>query len=361
MDVAARGTAGGSRWHEGGQANLKAETPPQTRSGYRGVHAIIAELFPEVRSDVELVEAELGRLLAADNPLLTELATHLLRGGGKRLRPALVMISGLPFSYRRDSLVPVAAAVELIHMATLIHDDVVDRASLRRGVDTVNSRWGDRASVLLGDYLFAQGFSTLAVSGDSRVVRAMADVVFRMSAGEIEQMTGAFNTEGTVSSYLQQIDKKTAYFIGECCRVGALVSSAPEATAEALRYYGYGVGMGFQIVDDILDLTGEEAELGKRRGTDLRSGVYTLPVLYVLQHSSQGRELRQILHRPQPLDDAAVAEAINLIRAGGGIEHAAQVAQRYIDEAKASLALLSPGPARERLLAVADFVGDRRF
>lgn len=337
---------------------MKAQAQ-QLPTGYRGVHAVIAELFPEVRDDVLRVEAEMERLLMADNPLLEELANHLLAGGGKRLRPALVLISGLPFEYRWETLVPVAAAVELIHTATLVHDDVVDRASLRRGVDTVNSRWGDRASVLLGDYLFARGFSTLAAAGDSRVVRAMADVVFRMSGGELEQLTGAYDTSRTVRDYLRQIDKKTAYFIGECCRVGALVASGPEGAAEALRCFGYGIGMGFQIVDDILDLVGREAELGKRNGTDLRSGIYTLPVLYALQ-GPRGKELEAIL-AGRPLTDEQVAQAIELVRESGGVEHAYRVAQRYIDEAKAGLVHIPAGPARERLLAVADFVAARRF
>lgn len=333
----------------------------QLTTGDRGVHAIIVKLFPEVCADVLRVEGELTRLLQADNPLLAELATHLLRGGGKRLRPALVLVSGLPFDYQPKMLVPVAAAVELIHMATLVHDDVVDGASLRRGVETVNARWDERAAVLLGDYLFATGFSTLAAAGDNRAVRIMADVIWRMSAGEIEQLTGAYDTARSVGDYLRQIDQKTAYFIAEACRLGALLAAAPADAVAAVRRFGYGIGMGFQIVDDILDLVGQEDELGKRQGTDLRSGIYTLPVLYALAGPA-GAELKEILQqRGQSLDDQLVAQAIDVIQGGGGVEQAYRLAQRYISEAKTSLANLPAGPARERLAATADFVSARRF
>lgn len=355
-----------------------------------GLHSVIEELFPEVLEDITLVEDELFSLLEAKDPLLVELSTHLLRGGGKRLRPALTLIWGRAFEYRPRPLISVAAAVEILHMATLIHDDVVDRARVRRGVASVNARWGNRVSVLLGDYLFAMAVATVAAVGDNRVVRLLAQVVLRMSAGEIEQMSEAYNLDRTEADYLSQIDKKTACFLGECCRSGALVSSAPEAAALAARRFGYSMGMGFQIVDDILDLIGDEGELGKVRGTDLRSGLYTLPVLYSLRHSEVGPELRRVLEsaRPEgyspmaegspgspgesPAEAAAAADepaggdvdverAIDLVIEGGGIAYSYRVAAEYIREAKASLAALPPGPARDRLYQVADFVADRNF
>ncbi|MEX2355642.1 MAG: polyprenyl synthetase family protein [Thermaerobacterales bacterium] len=325
-----------------------------------GGQKIMAGLFPDVWDDVQLVEKELFRLLRATNPLLVELGTHLLGGGGKRLRPALVLMAARPFEYRPASLLPVAASVELIHMATLVHDDVVDRADVRRGVATVNSRWDDRVSVLLGDYLFAAAFSTLAAAGDNRVVRVMADVVFRMSAGEIEQLTGAFDVDRSIGHYLAQIDKKTAYFIGECCRVGALTAGASDSAADTLRRFGYAIGMGFQIADDILDLAGTEEELGKLRGTDLRSGIYTLPVLYALRHADEDGELRALLTE-SPLDDRRVEQITARVQAAGGLDFAYQAAGRYVQEAKDCLAAIPDPVTRTRLAAVADFVAARRF
>lgn len=317
------------------------------------------DLFAEVREDLQQVEARLWGLLEGEDPHLHQLATHLLRGGGKRLRPALVLLSAKMFRYRPERVVPVAAAVELIHMATLVHDDVVDGAALRRGLPTVHARWGARTSVLLGDFLFARAFSLLAASGDNRLVRIMADVVLRMSQGELQQLGAAFDLGRSEEQYLDQIDKKTATFIGECCRLGALLGGAREEQVEALRQFGYCVGMGFQIVDDILDLTGDERELGKPRGTDLRSGVLTLPVLHALRQEGGAGPIRRRLAGGPPAT-AAVDEIARLVGSRGSFEYAYARARAYIDQARGWLARLPAGPIRDRLDAIAEFVGARR-
>lgn len=320
----------------------------------------VADLFAEVRDDLRQVEEQLYALLEGEDPDLQELATHLLRGGGKRLRPALVLLSAKMFRYHPVRVIPVAAAVELIHMATLVHDDVVDGATLRRGVPTVNARWGSRTSVLLGDFLFARAFSTLAATGDNRVVQIMADVVLRMSQGELQQLGAAFDLGRSEEEYLDQIDKKTATFIGECCRLGALLGEAGEDQVEALRRFGYCIGMGFQIVDDILDLAGDERELGKPRGTDLRSGVLTLPVLHALRQEGRSGPIRRRLEAGPP-GNGAVEEIARLVGLSGSFEYAYARARAYIDQARGWLARLPAGPIRDRLDAIAEFVGTRRF
>lgn len=326
--------------------------------GVRGT--VVADLFDEVWDEVQQVEHELYRQFENETELVAELATHLLKGGGKRMRPALVLLGARAFNYRPEKLIPVATAVELIHMATLVHDDIVDGADLRRGVPTINAKWGDDVSVLLGDYLFARAFSVLAATGDNRVVRIMADVVFRMSAGEIEQLLESFNLERDESAYLDHIDKKTAYFIGECCRIGALLGEAPQRHVESLRGYGFAIGMGYQIVDDILDFTGTTEELGKPRGSDLMSGVMTLPVLYALRHADAAGELVQLIQQ-RNFDGPGMGRIRDIVMECGGLEYAYSVASRFIEEAKAAASTLPPGSVRDRLLGIADFVARRRF
>ncbi|HEY8449863.1 MAG TPA: polyprenyl synthetase family protein [Bacillota bacterium] len=322
--------------------------------------SVVADLFDEVWPEVEEVEHELYRQFQGDDALLVELATHLLKGGGKRLRPALVLLAARAFTYRPERLIPVAAAVEMIHMATLVHDDIVDRATLRRGLPTINAKWGEDVSVLLGDYLFARAFSMLADTGDNRVVRIMADVVFRMSAGELEQLAKPFNLQRDEDGYLEHIDKKTAYFIGQCCRLGAMLGEAPEPQAEALHRYGYAIGMGFQIIDDILDFTGSAEELGKPRCADVQSGVLTLPILYALRHADAAAELKALLGRRR-FGAYELERILTIVSDCGGLDYAFAVADRFIGEAKAVLSALPAGSVRERLHEIADFVTHRRF
>jgi len=321
--------------------------------------AVVVDLFDDVRADLERVEQELYRRLASDRAFLQELATHLMRGGGKRLRPALVLQCARVFDGRLDGVIPVAAAVEMIHMATLIHDDVVDGSDLRRGLPTVNAKWGSGVSVLLGDYLFARAFSMLAETGRNDVVRIMADVVFLMSEGELEHSVETFDIGRGEDRYLEHIDKKTAVFIGQCCRLGGLLAGAGPEAQEALYRYGRGIGMAFQIVDDILDFSGSARELGKPPGTDLQSGVITLPVLLALRREPQGQELRDLIEG-RFADPRALERAVALVRASGALEESYRVAMGYVAEAQRVLEHLPPGPARDRLRQIAEFVASRR-
>lgn len=245
-------------------------------------------------------------------------------------------------------------------MATLVHDDIVDGSHMRRGMPTVNAKWGDDVSVLLGDYLFARAFSVLADTGDNRVVRIMADVVFRMSAGEIEQLMESFNLSRDEDAYLDQINKKTAYFIGECCRLGAMLGNAPEHEVNSLRQYGFAIGMGFQIVDDILDFTGTTEELGKPRGNDLHSGVLTLPVLYALENAGTADELTNLI-RYRRFGDSDLSRIRQIVVESGGLDYAYAVAGRFIEEAKKAASMLPAGSVRDTLLEIADFIAHRRF
>ncbi len=317
-------------------------------------------LFSEIERDLPRAEQYIEEALASQDPLLVEISTHLLKAGGKRLRPALVMLAAKVHRYDLDKILPAATAVELIHMATLVHDDVVDHSRLRRGRPTVNAKWSDGYSVLVGDYLFARAFQLLADTGDNRLVRVMADVVYQMSTGEIQQAATAFQVDQTVDDYYDRIAKKTALFLSESCRLGGLVSGAPEPRLEALTQYGYGLGMGFQIVDDILDFTATAPTLGKPIGSDLRAGILTLPVLHALTTSPRAATLREIVES-RAVGDAEAQEASAIVRENGSLQYAYQTAHNFIQKAKDHLAQLPPGPAVTNLAVVADFVVDRAF
>ena len=317
----------------------------------------VGAVFEPIRSDLQGVEIAIQRALDGPNPHIVELATYLQRGGGKRLRPALLLLTARNFEYDRERLLPVAAAVELIHMATLVHDDIVDGATSRRGLPTVGVRWGTGTAVLTGDFLFARAFSLLAADRDTRVVRVMAEAVYEMSTGEIEQQEQLFDPSTGEEGYYRRIFKKTAHFISHCCLMGGLMGGAPERQVEALRRYGYGIGMGFQVIDDILDLTGDPAELGKPRGTDLRSGVLTLPVLYALERDPQPWLLERLAARH--VDEATIARVVEWVEETGGIAYARRQAEQFVAGALAALDELAGAPMEPYLRALARFILER--
>lgn len=317
------------------------------------------ELFAEIESDLPKVEEAIEKAVNSGHRLLYEVSTHLLKAGGKRLRPALVLLAAKFSRYQIERLLPVSAAVELIHMATLVHDDVVDSSALRRGMPTVNAKWNNSISVLIGDYLFAKAFSLLAGEGDPRVVGIMADVVYQMSMGEIQQLTGASDPDQTETDYFDRIIKKTGLFIAESCRVGGMVAGASEAEVQALFDFGHGIGLGFQIIDDILDFTSNVRQLGKPVCSDLRSGVITLPVILALRDSPRREELRRIVSS-KTLTDADVSQVVKILQESGSLEEACRVAKGYIAGAKAQLNNLPDVPAKATLAAVADFVINRK-
>lgn len=319
---------------------------------------VASDFLAAYQEGLALVEGEMGRALADEGALAEEISDRLLQGRGKRVRPLLVLMSGLACGASLDDLTPAAAAAELIHLATLVHDDVVDRSLLRRGLPTVNATWGDGAAVLAGDHLFARAFMMLAGTGDNRLVRVMARVVNEMSAGEIEQLLHASDPAQGEADYLRRIYRKTGCFIAACCEAGALVAEAPEPVRESLRIYGHGIGISFQIVDDILDLTASGDKTGKPPGNDVRSGVLTLPVLHALANSPQRRRLAELVSRRE-LDDTEVAEIRRLALRSGGIAYAYDLAEVYTRRALEALERVPAGPHRQALSALAEYLVER--
>lgn len=319
-------------------------------------------LFAAVESDLPKVEAAIEAAVETREGFVADVSTHLLRGGGKRIRPALVLLCAKAGEYRLNRLLPVAAAVELIHMATLVHDDVVDASATRRGLPTVNAKWNSGVSVLTGDYLFAKAFSLLAGVGAPRIVEIMADVVFAMSQGELQQMASASDPDQTVEDYFDRIRKKTGYFIAESCRVGAVVARLPADVVDAVYRFGLGVGTGFQIIDDILDFTANTWQLGKPAAADLRSGLITLPVIHALAASPPAeRERLRGLLRQRPIPEEGIALALGAVHRSGALQEAGRMATEQIQRAKAELDRLPESAAKATLHQVADFVLRRKF
>lgn len=318
------------------------------------------DIFSAIADDLLHVEGAIEQALASRDAMLNEVSTHLLRAGGKRIRPALVLLTSKFPGARLEQVTPVAAAVELIHMATLVHDDVVDKATVRRGLPTVNAKWSNQVSVLTGDYLFAKSFSMLAQTGDPRVVQIMADVVFEMSRGELAQIASYFDTEQTEEDYYERIAQKTGYLIAECCRLGGVVAGAEEPQIQALYNYGMGVGLSFQIADDLLDYHGSATKVGKPVCGDLKTGILTLPVIHALRHSPHAAELRFVI-ASRNISDSDIHRVKEILEAAGSFEHARQKADLHLAEAVAALDHVPELATRSALQVLADFVINRQF
>jgi len=304
----------------------------------------------DARSRVE--DAMLAAVRTSDDHL-TELASHLITAGGKRLRPVLAMVSGAvgggDVAGVGDDVVSGGVACELVHLGSLYHDDVMDEAATRRGVETVNARWGNLQAILAGDFLLARA-SEIAASLGTEVAGLLARTIGWLCEGQIEELRHTYDVDRPRDSYLRSIHGKTASLYGTSARVGALVAGHSASTVDALTAWGDAYGMLFQIVDDVLDLTSTDAELGKPAGHDMEEGVYTLPVLCTLDAGGDRADrLRDLLGGP--LDDGARSEALELVRGGDGVADAVAVAEEYVVRAEGLCADLPAGPATDALAA----------
>ena len=284
------------------------------------------ELYGSVQGDLARVEALFESIKDVDYGPLGEMLGMVLGGGGKLLRPALALICGRFARYNLDLLVPLAASVELLHTATLVHDDVIDAADTRRGRATVNSAYENSTTVMVGDYLFAHAADQVVKTDNLRVVRLFSETLMTLATGEIRQDLAAYDSRQTIRDYLQRIGGKTASLFSCACEGGAIVSEAPEEWVAALRDYGYNFGMAFQIVDDILDFTGDEAEMGKPVGSDLMQGTLTLPSLLVVERYPNDSPVQDYFARPRP---ETLAEAIEMIRSQGIAEESYEMAHDF--------------------------------
>jgi heptaprenyl diphosphate synthase len=322
-----------------------------------GLEAPDSALETEIRGRLDAVEDALDKAVRAESDLLSASAKYLLAAGGKRFRPMLVLVAGYFGDPTDPRLIPGAAAIELTHVATLYHDDVMDEAESRHGVPSVNTRWDNNIAILSGDFLFARA-SELSSDLGPEICRLLAQTIATLCDGQIRDVSTAHKVDKTEEDHLDIIRRKTGVLIATSCRLGGLLSDASPAHVELLEAVGGSIGMAFQLSDDIMDITSSQLELGKEPGTDIREGVYTVPVLYALQHSVDRDELRRILGTGAP-DGELLDRALDIVRSAGSIEHArAQVAE----EVQRSVGLarqLPDGPARHALVQLARFLAVR--
>lgn len=318
------------------------------------------ELEASLLAILERVEQLLYDGIASADPLVTEAAQHLVRAGGKRFRPQLVALGGHVGAPQSPQLVRAATVVELTHLATLYHDDVMDEATVRRGAPSANSHWSNSVAILVGDYLFARA-ADLAAELGTEAVRIQARTFSRLVHGQIAETVGPRDT-APVDHYLQVVGDKTASLIAAAARFGGMFSDAPPAVVEALAAFGETIGMAFQLSDDLLDIAAESGESGKIPGTDLRRGVPTLPVLYA-RASTDGDagsvRLRELLDTPAVTDEDQLAEALGLLRESPALKRARETVRWYAERARGQLGQIPQGPAREALASLCDVVVDR--
>lgn len=310
-----------------------------------------------IARDLKSVEKGLEAVLVAYPGGLREPAQHIVEAGGKRLRPALVLISGQAGEYRYDSLEPIALCVELLHTATLVHDDVLDGAGERRGRSTVNGRWNDETAVATGNMLLAAGFAALCDKTSPRVMAGMAATAELLSAGETMQQRALRDTALSIEDYTKRVCFKTASLFAACCEFGGAAGGASETDSRALKQFGECLGLAFQIFDDVLDVVAEESKLGKPVGADVRDGTVTLPAIYALSGDESG-ELKVIVE-DTAVSEESVARALAIIVATGGVERAKADARAYVGRALDAVKYVSHKALKNELTAIGEFVVDR--
>ena len=313
-----------------------------------------------VGEDLEAVEREIILELDSPVPLIQEMGGYIAGAGGKRLRPMLLLLAARLAGARGPRSVRLACVVELLHTATLIHDDVVDQAPLRRGRPSLNAQWGDDASVLVGDHLYSKSFAMLVRDNDRAVMETLARSTVSMTEAEVFQLERKRRGVTSEADYVRIITQKTASFMSACCRIGALLGDLPPGQVEALTRYGLDVGIAFQLSDDSLDFVADQDRLGKAIGADLKEGKRTLPLIAMLERATpaEAERVRRILRGTMP-SPAEIDEIRQLVLDHDGVEYAHVRAQAYGMAAKADLETFAPSEEREVLSLIADFVVDR--
>jgi len=326
----------------------------------QGSRSALEPLNALVRDDLQRVNQTVLAYMDSPVALIPQLAGHIIAAGGKRLRPMLTLASARLCGYQGDRHLGLAAAVEFIHTATLLHDDVVDDSNLRRGRATANSVWGNQASVLVGDFLFSRAFQLMVADGSLRVLEVLSNASAVIAEGEVQQLMTNNNIGTTEVDYLSVVSAKTAVLFAAACQVGAVVAGRPREEEQALEAYGRNFGIAFQLVDDILDYSAEEANLGKSVGDDFREGKMTLPVVLAYERASEAERdfLRRCLEELEQSEED-LKRAIAIMDRCDALADAKARARAYGDAARRALDAFAPGEAKESLLKVVEFCLER--
>lgn len=323
-----------------------------------GLPAIIAL----VADKLEAVEADCHRNLRSDFRVIDELGRYISEGGGKRVRPILLLLSAQLCGYRGDRDVMFASVFEFIHTATLVHDDVIDEAELRRGRGSLNARWGNGLTVLLGDYLYIKSMNMALVANDISIIRILARITLQMIEGELIADRRRADISMTAKEHLEIIRRKTACLFSGCGQVAGVLSDAGPQRTRALSDYGMNLGMAFQIIDDLLDFTASESVLGKPVASDLKEGKLTLPLIYLLEKGDpEQRSLVQTVLDERDFRTVSRDSILKLLHQAGTLERTRELATFYARQAKESLEVFDPCPARDALQALPDFVISRPY
>jgi len=314
-----------------------------------------------IKDDLEQVEAECKHRLVSRVPLITTVAEHLVLGGGKRFRPILLLLSAKLCDYQGKDHIPLAVIIEFIHAATLLHDDVIDQAEVRRGSASANTLWGNEASVLVGDFLYTRSLDMAVQIGDLRILQTLAVATTAMAEGEAMELVRTADLAVTEEENLELIVNKTAMLISCAVRIGAILGNEREEVEAALADYGLNVGIAFQLVDDCLDYVGHKELLGKAPRSDLREGRVTLPLIHALRHctSEERKRIQQVVLSKEFATDGW-GKVLTIVNAHGGIDYTLTRAQQHVEKARRSLVNLPACPEREALMKAADYVIERR-
>lgn len=312
-----------------------------------------------IKKELKEVENEILNEISSANSLSSEVSKYVFKSGGKRLRPALLLLCAKHYNYRGSATIQLAAAIELIHTASLLHDDVVDEATLRRGTASVNSVWGNRISILVGDFLFAKASAILSRYTDFEVTKMVSTTMLKMVEGELLQMSKNKNHGTTEKDYIEIIDKKTADLLSIACRIGASLGGAKASEIDSFSNFGKYFGIAFQIIDDTLDYISTEVEFGKAIGNDLKEGKLTLPLIHVLKTCSEKEQKRVYETIKSPSPD--IHYIYNLIEKYNSIEYAKKKAMEFSRSAVNELKKLKPTKARTALEKLSEYIIERRF
>ena len=336
-------------------AGRDQDSQTNRQAGIESLNSLVSE-------DLKAVNALILKRMQSPVTLIPQVAGHIIAAGGKRLRPMLTLAAARLCGYTGERHIALAACVEFIHTATLLHDDVVDESDLRRGLDTANAVWGNKPSVLVGDFLFSRAFQLMVEDGSLEVLKILSNASAVIAEGEVRQLITSNNTATSEEDYLEVIRSKTAALFAAACRIGAVIADRPLSEAEALGRYGRSLGIAFQLVDDVLDYQARQAELGKTVGDDFREGKITLPVVLAYQRANDEEKAfwRRCLEDLEQNDDD-LGQAIALMERDGTLDDSLEQARRYADEARRALSVFPNTAERQALAEVVDFCVERAY
>jgi octaprenyl-diphosphate synthase len=321
----------------------------------------LSQIFEPIRADLERVDLEFARHVQSQVELIPRIGQYIQTAGGKRIRPAVLLMAARLAGYEGDRAVLYAAVVEFIHTATLVHDDIIDDADLRRGRAAVHSRWGNDITVLLGDYLYIKSMALALTHDTLDLVRVLCDVTLKMIEGELYQLTKNGDADITEDEHFDIMRRKTAYLFGGCAQIGGMLGKIESEKEQALREYGFNLGIAFQLVDDLLDFTGDAQAVGKPIASDLREGKVTLPLIHLLRQSNgeEGSRIVRDAIASHTVSPEQWAMLLRMLKEHASIDYAYRRAVEYAERAKKPLYAFPPGSERDALLALPDFVLSR--